>query len=70
MDDATLTRYLQSMEKRIIDKIKEAQADIIEEMETSLMEVGVYKKEIMDKINRTMIKKTPTPPVRKPLKGK
>ncbi|TAL35198.1 MAG: hypothetical protein EPN93_10865 [Spirochaetes bacterium] len=50
-DDVVLT-YLQEMEHRLKKEIEIAKHDIIEEIETSLMEVGVYKKEIMDSIRK------------------
>lgn len=50
MSDESVIQYLKEMEERLMAKIDEVRAEIIEEMETNLMEIGVYKKEIMEKI--------------------
>ncbi|HSV98156.1 MAG TPA: hypothetical protein VLM75_14635 [Spirochaetota bacterium] len=53
MSEESVIQYLKEMEERIIARIDEARADVIEEMETNLMEVGVYKKEILEKIKNS-----------------
>ncbi len=50
MSEESIIQYLKEMEERIMTKIDEMHANIIEEMETNLMELGVYKKEILEKI--------------------
>ena len=50
MSEESVIQHLKEMEERIMAKIDEARAEVIEEMETNLMEIGVYKKEIMEKI--------------------
>lgn len=50
MSEESVIQYLKEMEERIMAKIDEVRAEVIEEMETNLMEIGVYKKEIMEKI--------------------
>jgi len=53
MNDDVLITYLQEMEHRLKKEIEVAKLEIIEELETSLMEIGVYKKEIMDSIRKS-----------------
>jgi len=50
MSEESILQYLKEMEERIVVRIDEVRAEIIEEMETNLMEIGVYKKEIMERI--------------------
>jgi hypothetical protein len=50
MSEESVIQHLKEMEERIMAKIDEVRAEVIEEMETNLMEIGVYKKEIMEKI--------------------
>ncbi len=50
MSEESILQYLKEMEERIVVRIDEVRADIIEEMETNLMEIGVYKKEIIEKL--------------------
>jgi hypothetical protein len=50
MSEESVIQHLKEMEERIMTKIDEVRAEVIEEMETNLMEIGVYKKEIMEKI--------------------
>jgi hypothetical protein len=52
MNDDVLITYLQEMELRLKKEVETAKLEIIEELETSLMEIGVYKKEIMDSIRK------------------
>lgn len=53
MDDDRILEYLKGMESRILRQIDEAKAEIIEEVETTLMEIGVYKKEILEKMKKS-----------------
>lgn len=50
MSEENIIKYLKEMEERIMARIEEIRAELIEEMETNLMEIGVYKKEIIEKI--------------------
>lgn len=52
MNDDKVLEYLKGMESRIQRQIEEAKNDIIEEVETTLMEIGVYKKEIIEKMRK------------------
>jgi len=57
MNDDKILEYLKGMESRILRQIEEAKAEIIEEVETTLMEIGVYKKEILEKMKKTGLTK-------------
>lgn len=57
MNDDKILEYLKGMESRILRQIQEAKAEIIEEVETTLMEIGVYKKEILEKMKKTGLTK-------------
>ncbi|MBP7604455.1 MAG: hypothetical protein KBA15_11025 [Spirochaetes bacterium] len=50
MSEEIIIKHLREMEERIMARIDEVRAEILEEMETNLMEIGVYKKEIIEKI--------------------
>ncbi|MCU0845174.1 MAG: hypothetical protein MUC76_09645 [Spirochaetes bacterium] len=50
MSDENVIQYLKEMEERLMARIDEVRAELIEEMETNLMEIGVYKKEIIEKL--------------------
>lgn len=50
MSEEIIIKHLMEMEERIMARIDEVRAEILEEMETNLMEIGVYKKEIIEKI--------------------
>lgn len=50
MSEDIIIKHLREMEERIMARIDEIRAEILEEMETNLMEIGVYKKEIIEKI--------------------
>ncbi len=50
MSDENVIQYLTEMEERLMARIDEVRAELIEEMETNLMEIGVYKKEIIEKL--------------------
>lgn len=52
MSNDALLQYLKEMEQRLMTKIEDMQKDIIDDMETNLMELGVYKKEILESINK------------------
>ncbi len=49
MSEEMRIQHLKEMEERIMTKIDEVRAEVIEEMETNHMEIGVYKKEIRRK---------------------
>jgi hypothetical protein len=57
MNDDRILEYLKGMESRILRQIEEAKAEVIEEVETTLMEIGVYKKEILEKMKKTGLTK-------------
>jgi len=50
MDENKVLMYLQEMEKRLQKQMEEMKTEIIDEIETTLMEIGVYKKEIIEKL--------------------
>jgi hypothetical protein len=50
MSEEIIIKHLREMEERIMARIDEVRAEVLEEMETNLMEIGVYKKEIIEKI--------------------
>ncbi len=52
MGNDDILNHLKEMEQNIKKLIDEAKIEIIDEIETTLMEIGVYKKEIIDKISR------------------
>ena len=50
MSEEIIIKHLREMEEQIMARIDEVRAEVLEEMETNLMEIGVYKKEIIEKI--------------------
>ncbi|HNU92006.1 MAG TPA: hypothetical protein PKO25_09045 [Spirochaetota bacterium] len=50
MSEEIVIKHLREMEERIMAGIEKIRAEILEEMETNLMEIGVYKKEILEKL--------------------
>jgi len=50
MDENKVLIYLQEMENRLQKQMEEMKTEIIDEIETMLMEIGVYKKEIIEKL--------------------
>jgi len=50
MSEEIIIKHLREMEELIMARIDEVRAEVLEEMETNLMEIGVYKKEIIEKI--------------------